>query len=392
MFVRLAYPDSNKKLDFAPAFIVIGGATLSRGLTIEGLISTFFLRAVGQADTLMQMGRWFGYRKGYELLPRIWITNKTKEQFIFLSTLDKELREEILHMDTLGSSPSKYRLKVKNTPKYSFIRITAKNKMQSAEETKLDYSGTNSQTTMFDNEIEVLKNNKLITEDFINSLGIPEKGDVENKCAKGTYIWRNVEFKKIYSGFLNKFKFCQRNKVFNDIESVNEWICKVTSEGKIGKWNVILSGKSIDDEFTNSWDFEFGKVGKITRTRKRDNKDEKLINIGVLRTPKDLVADVIYENLNENGKKLIDDYAPNKAKDIRDCANLEMTPQLTIYLIDKNSKTSTKNRNNLNAAEDIVGICMNVPGGKRGTTLAKAIAIKLDNTIFNSEDDEAEYS
>ena len=392
MFVRLAYPDSNKKLDFAPAFIVIGGATLSRGLTIEGLISTFFLRAVGQADTLMQMGRWFGYRKGYELLPRIWITNKTKEQFIFLSTLDKELRKEILHMDTLGSSPSKYRLKVKNTPKYSFIRITAKNKMQSAEETKLDYSGTNSQTTMFDNEIEVLKNNKLITEDFINSLGIPEKGDVENKCAKGTYIWRNVEFKKIYSGFLNKFKFCQRNKVFNDIESVNEWICKVTSEGKIGKWNVILSGKSIDDEFTNSWDFEFGKVGKITRTRKRDNKDEKLINIGVLRTPKDLVADVIYENLNENGKKLIDDYAPNKAKDIRDCANLEMTPQLTIYLIDKNSKTSTKNRNNLNAAEDIVGICMNVPGGKRGTTLAKAIAIKLDNTIFNSEDDEVEYS
>ena len=226
----------------------------------------------------------------------------------------------------------------------------------------------------------------------LNRIVFNEKGDVENKCAKGTYIWRNVEFKKIYSGFLNKFKFCQRNKVFNDIESVNEWICKVTSEGKIGKWNVILSGKSIDDEFTNSWDFEFGKVGKITRTRKRDNKDEKLINIGVLRTPKDLVADVIYENLNENGKKLIDDYAPNKAKDIRDCANLEMTPQLTIYLIDKNSKTSTKNRNNLNAAEDIVGICMNVPGGKRGTTLAKAIAIKLDNTIFNSEDDEVEYS
>jgi hypothetical protein len=65
MHVRLAYPDSSNMPSPAPAFIVVGGATLSRGLTIEGLISTFFLRSVGQADTLMQMGRWFGYRKKY---------------------------------------------------------------------------------------------------------------------------------------------------------------------------------------------------------------------------------------------------------------------------------------------------------------------------------------
>lgn len=89
----------------APAFIVIGGATLSRGLTIEGLISTFFLRSVGQADTLMQMGRWFGYRKKYELLPRLWITDKTRQQFAFLATLDQELRDEIQYMDLTGRSP-----------------------------------------------------------------------------------------------------------------------------------------------------------------------------------------------------------------------------------------------------------------------------------------------
>ena len=108
MHVRLAYPESGKMPSPAPAFIVVGGATLSRGLTLEGLMSTFFIRSVGQADTLMQMGRWFGYRKNYELLPRIWMTEKTKEQFEFLSALDQELRDEIQYMDINGRSPADY--------------------------------------------------------------------------------------------------------------------------------------------------------------------------------------------------------------------------------------------------------------------------------------------
>ena len=73
MYVRLAYPTADNMPTPAPAFIVVGGATLSRGLTIEGLISTFFLRSVSQADTLMQMGRWFGYRNGYDKLFKIWM-------------------------------------------------------------------------------------------------------------------------------------------------------------------------------------------------------------------------------------------------------------------------------------------------------------------------------
>lgn len=95
--VRLAYPDpdSENYPSPAPAFIIVGGSTLSRGLTIEGLVSTFFLRASCQADTLMQMGRWFGYRRGYELLPRIWMTEDTINKFIFLSQLEIDLRNDL---------------------------------------------------------------------------------------------------------------------------------------------------------------------------------------------------------------------------------------------------------------------------------------------------------
>ena len=101
--IRLIYP--KEKLDYPTGFIVIGGATLSRGLTIEGLVSTYFLRTIKQADTLMQMGRWFGYRIGYELLPRIWMSQDTKEKFEFLSVMDLELRQKMKYMEDKNIRP-----------------------------------------------------------------------------------------------------------------------------------------------------------------------------------------------------------------------------------------------------------------------------------------------
>lgn len=65
------------------AFIVVGGNTLSRGLTLEGLTTTYFLRTTNQADTLMQMGRWFGYRKGYELFQGFGWIGLLKKDLIF---------------------------------------------------------------------------------------------------------------------------------------------------------------------------------------------------------------------------------------------------------------------------------------------------------------------
>ena len=95
--LRIIYPDKINYadiLDYSPAFIVVGGSTLSRGLTLEGLTTSYFIRSTGAADTLMQMGRWFGFRRNYELLERIWLSNKAKTQFEFLTILDYDLREE----------------------------------------------------------------------------------------------------------------------------------------------------------------------------------------------------------------------------------------------------------------------------------------------------------
>lgn len=72
--------DYNKvSFDSGPFWrILVGGSKLSRGFTVEGLTVSFYRRPTGQEDTLMQMGRWFGYRRGYRDLIRLFIDKKRK--------------------------------------------------------------------------------------------------------------------------------------------------------------------------------------------------------------------------------------------------------------------------------------------------------------------------
>ena len=60
---------------------------LARGLTIEGLTVSFFVRSASAYDTLLQMGRWFGYRFGYEDLPRLWMTRELRLYFEHLAVV-----------------------------------------------------------------------------------------------------------------------------------------------------------------------------------------------------------------------------------------------------------------------------------------------------------------
>ena len=395
MHVRLAYPESGKMPSPAPAFIVVGGATLSRGLTLEGLMSTFFLRSVGQADTLMQMGRWFGYRKKYELLPRLWITQKTKKQFEFLSALDQELRDEIQYMDVNGRSPAEYGPKVKNSPKVSFIRITAKNKMQCATDSTMDYSGASNQTYLFDDDYYTLSNNITVTEKFLGQLGPVWEKSGEADYNKHAVIWKDVPFSSIKK-FIEEFAFQERMKVFNDTKPLLKWIGKVTAAGKLGTWNVVVAGKS--DSANGSWELPNGaSVNKVSRTRKKNENEaeQKIINIGVLRDPRDLLADIDIDAIKDpETKKEVSEYIKSgeskTAMAYRDKSGLETTPQMLIYRIDKDSKVSKRaaaTREDLEASADIIGISLYIPGGRIGTSYASSVSIKMENDIFDGDAD-----
>ena len=395
MHVRLAYPEPNKMPSPAPAFIVVGGATLSRGLTIEGLMSTFFLRSVGQADTLMQMGRWFGYRKKYELLPRIWLTEKTKLQFEFLSALDQELRDEIQYMDVNGRSPEYYGPKVKNSPKVSFIRITSKNKMQSATSSTLDYSGASNQTYLFDNNRDVLEANIAVTEKFIKQLGETWKIGDPYGLRKNASVWKGVPFDQIRD-YIENFRFQERLSVFNDVRPLMSWIKKMTDNGNLGSWNVVVAGKS--DSNNGVWELPNGdRINKVKRTRKapKSELEEDILNIGVLRGPRDILSDIDVDAISDQEIKAdvinyIESGETKAAMAYRDKAGLDTTPQLLIYRVDKNSAVSGGSgpvRVNLNAPTDLIGLCLYIPGGRIGTSYASTVSIKMKNDLFDGDAD-----
>jgi hypothetical protein len=380
MMMRLMYPNSEQ--DKAPAFLVVGGATLSRGLTIEGLISTYFLRSVKQSDTLMQMGRWFGYRKGYELIPRIWLSQNTKTQFEFLSLLDQRLRDEIHYMDTFGISPSQYGPRVVNSPRLSWIRIVAKNRMQMAQDTDKDYSGASSQTQLFDNVLDTLLSNLNCTKKFLLTLGEPDVHKPINSHAENCVIWRNVTCDKIFA-FLRKYSFQERQNAFRDIDSMIDWIKKMTDENLLDNWNVVLTGVSKDNSDSKLWKLN-DNIGiyKVTRSQKSKNKVDGVLNIGALRVPKDIVSDIDLDLVSDT--RVHNEVKHLKSKyafELREKAGLSRTPQLLIYIIDKDSTPTkqTSDRCPLEAKDDVVGLSLTIPGESRYSNNTATLSIFIND-------------
>ena len=373
--LRLSYPDDAQLKDLcpAPAFIVIGGNTLSRGLTLQGLVSSYFTRRVKMADSLMQMGRWFGYRKHYELFPRVWLDGEAIKRFSILTDIDCDLRTQITEMASFGNSRTEdLNLAIKTHPKASYLRLTAKNKMQSAEPAEISLSGRLIQLTVYPTDTEILKYNKQITEKFINML---EKGEKSSTVPADT-VWKGVDIDEIYYNLLEKFKVSEKSRSFQDIKPAIEW---AKSKG-YKSWNIVLAGNQFKKNNESTWMIS-DSVSMLKVNRTAVSKDSISVNIKVLTNKIDFIADAT------------DNPCIDKSKDFRQIRKEEKisdTPLLVIYLIDKNSAPSPKNKDRiaLDVDEDIVGLAMLIPGekSKSGTIRVRMALPKDDN-----EDAENEY-
>ncbi len=381
--VRLMYPKKNQMPNVAPAFIVVGGNTLSRGLTIEGLTSTFFLRTTNQADTLMQMGRWFGYRKGYEIFPRVWMERLAYERFQFLAQMNEELREEIEQYSTFGWTPTDYAPKVKNSVNNKLIRITSSNKMQKAKDAEYDFNGFNSQTIYFENNEQKLKDNLSLTKQFLNGLDEPE-------ISKNHMIWRNVR-KKDVKKFLKNYIVCEKDIKMSCLKALTQWIDK--NEEYIADWNVIYATKgplSRSSQKNSDWEIHGYQPKASTRTRLIKNSTDEITSIGSLRTPSDLLADII-----DNEKTTADH---SEIQYIREKSGYGNVPQLIIYKIDKDNRTPEEykeitkgnkpNREPLNFPADIIGINVMIPGSTNRDNMVKYVTAQID--VKNEPIDEEE--
>jgi hypothetical protein len=137
--------------------VAIGGDKLSRGLTLEGLTVSYYLRASRMYDTLMQMGRWFGYRPGYEDVCRLYTTTDLYDWYRETTESTEELRTALEEMAARNGKPDNYGLQVRQSA--AGLAITAANKMRRAEGVRLSFSGKISETILFDVRPETLKEN-----------------------------------------------------------------------------------------------------------------------------------------------------------------------------------------------------------------------------------------
>lgn len=147
--------------------IVIGGDKLSRGLTLEGLTISYFTRSSNTYDTLMQMGRWFGFRPGYLDACRLFTTPMLYQSFSYISMATEDLADQFDFMNSVVQTPKDFGLRVASHPT---LEITSRNKMRTGQEFKRDFSCKLSQTRVFDIDGEQYDRNFEAVEDLLESI------------------------------------------------------------------------------------------------------------------------------------------------------------------------------------------------------------------------------
>lgn len=235
--------------------IAIGGDKLSRGLTLEGLSVSYFLRSSKMYDTLMQMGRWFGYRPGYLDLCRLYTTADLIRWYRHIALASAELKREFEHMASIGATPRDYGLRVRTHP--NGLQITGASKLRTGTEMKVSFSGTMAETVVLFNNPQINGANADAVEALLLRAEKTGKREDDRSRAK----WSNVPADEIIRLLQDYRTHPEALKV--NSSNMARFIGKKMAEGGLTHWSVVLL-KNGTAEMT----VEIPPVGKVTLTRR----------------------------------------------------------------------------------------------------------------------------
>lgn len=175
--------------------IAVGGNSLSRGLTLEGLCVSYFYRRSLMYDTLLQMGRWFGYRPDYADLFKLWISVEAIDWYGYITAAAEELKLEIARMKNANMTPMDFGLKVRQDP--ASLIVTARNKMRSATLVcrPITVSGRLLETPRLRADVGILKSNEAVFKEFVKKLS--SIGQRSNNRNDARYFWAGVKKNEI---------------------------------------------------------------------------------------------------------------------------------------------------------------------------------------------------
>ena len=246
---------TSSKLDYKSnphlRVIAIGGLALSRGLTLEGLLTSYFYRNTATFDVLMQMGRWFGYRRKYEDLFQIWTSQSSALWYAEIAEASELLKEDIQKMYEQHLTPKDFGLKVRDN--CEALQITASNKMRSASQFqfRVAYYGNMYDTPYLSLNAENNKENLRVTQELAKDLF--SKGyeyrfaDVERHRNDDPFsisitdsrYFSNVP-KSVVRDYLTRIKCSLLNMNFN-IESILNFIDDDNNTG-LDNWDIVFEG------------------------------------------------------------------------------------------------------------------------------------------------------
>ena len=227
--------DYAKHRDRGLRVIAIGGNSLSRGLTLEGLSTSYFFRNSQMYDTLLQMGRWFGYRDGYTDLCRLWLADDAVQWYSYISMATDELRNEFRRMRAEARTPQDFGLKVRAHP--DSLIVTAHNKMRNSQtvERVISMRGKSLETARLKSNDNIVRANAITVERFITSLR--DEGFEQTKSGLDNPFWRAIP-SRLIAQLLRGFDVHPSNVTFQARDLAN--FIDNTNEERLRHWDVVL--------------------------------------------------------------------------------------------------------------------------------------------------------
>jgi hypothetical protein len=297
--VRVINGSAKDSLDYTESagrtlrVIAIGGDKLSRGLTLDGLCSSYFLRSSKMYDTLMQMGRWFGYRPGYLDICRLYTTSELTEWFGHIADSAEELREEFDIMGTIGSTPREYGLKVQSHP---VLMVTSRLKMRSAQNLRLSFSGQLLETVSLYRDPHVLNENLLAARQLIQFYHhattdnlYPTSSNKSDSSGTGVLL-RGVPSDDVIQ-FLSAYRTHPAAYRVNS-DMLADFVRSMNGVGELTTWTISIASVARGRRFSLLPQLE---VGMSRRTA--DSQIHDRYSIGRLLDPKDEAVDLTPDEL-----------------------------------------------------------------------------------------------
>jgi hypothetical protein len=232
--------------------VAVGGNRLSRGLTLEGLTISYFLRTASMCDTLLQMARWYGFRRGYEDLIRIWTTDGIARWFSELALVEQSMRDSIISLSRAERRPGQIAIKLRG---HSDLLLTARNKSATAKSVHESWSGEHPQTTLLPlSDPTKLQNNRALADEFVSAISLTLR-------CHGGLLARDVP-SEFVCALLRAYSVNENIVAFRS-EQLADWIVERVAVGELTDWSVFVASPQAGRESTIGGQ----KIGLVRRRR-----------------------------------------------------------------------------------------------------------------------------